>query len=135
MVTLQIVAHHSGVQPGEVAGAAGLAAAIVTRGKAGGDGTQPPSGPNVTRSSLNRIKTLIRSLSRDEAKASPIGQEKVDKLQRIVEKAGGTLRNDGADGVKGSSAGIPHVQTEGLGNKVDSRHVWTERDVKLKDTK
>ena len=87
----------------------------------------------ITRSSLNRVKSLVRGLSRPEAKSNPIGQVKVGKLEQIVEKAGGTVRNDGASGVKGSSAGTPHVQTEGLGPKTDSRHVWTEPDVKLKD--
>ena len=74
----------------------------------------------------------MRSLSTPDAKAKPIGQMKVEKLERIVEKAGGSLRNDGASGVKGSSAGTPHVQTEGLGKKTDSRHIWTEPNVRTK---
>ena len=75
------------------------------------------------------------ALSRAEAKATPLAQGKVKRLERIVEKAGGTLRNDGDSGIKGFSAGTPHVQTEGLGKKTDSRHVWTEPGVKLKNEK
>jgi hypothetical protein len=98
-----------------------------------GAGKGAQIGIKITRASLNRVKALVRALSKAEAKAKPIDQAKVERLERIVEKAGGTLRNDGAAGVKGSSAGTPHVQTEGLGNRTDSRHIWTEPDVKLKD--
>ena len=56
-------------------------------------------------------------------------QGKKDQLNRIVEKAGGKLRNDGVSGKKGSSAGVSHVQTEGLGKKIDSRHIWTQENV------
>ena len=100
-----------------------------------GDGKAAQIGTRITRASLNRVKALVKALSRAEAKAKPLTQGKAEKLERIVEKAGGTLRNDGDAGVKGSSAGTPHVQTEGLGNKTDSRHVWTEPDVKLKNEK
>jgi RHS repeat-associated protein len=100
-----------------------------------GEGKAAQVGIRVTRASLNRVKTLIKALSKADAKAKPLTQGKVEKLERIVEKVGGTLRNDGDSGVKGSSAGTPHVQTEGLGNKTDSRHIWTEPDVKLKDEK
>ena len=118
--------------PGAVATATEVAA-----GAAGVTGTAGALRGNtagtITRSSLNRVKDLVRSLSTPAAREKPIGQMKVEKLERIVEKAGGQLRNDGASGVRGSSAGTPHVQTEGLGGKTDSRHIWTEPNVKLRN--
>lgn len=83
----------------------------------------------ITKSSLKRIKRLLKKLSDNSRHNSGLSQEKTDQLRRIVEKAGGKLRNDGASGVKGSSAGIPHVQTEGLGKSIDSRHIWTKGGV------
>lgn len=83
----------------------------------------------ITKSSRKRVKRLIKSLSDNSRQNNGLSQEKTDQLRRIVEKAGGKLRNDGASGVKGSSAGKPHVQTEGLGKGIDSRHIWTKRGV------
>lgn len=83
----------------------------------------------VTKSSRKRIKRLIKNLSDNSRQSSGLSQEKTDQLRRIVERAGGKLRNDGATGVKGSSAGKPHVQTEGLGKSIDSRHIWTKDGV------
>ena len=83
----------------------------------------------ITKSSRKRVKRLIKNLSDNSRQNNGLSQEKVDQLRRIVEKAGGKLRNDGATGVKGSSAGKPHVQTEGLGKSIDSRHIWTQGGV------
>jgi len=85
---------------------------------------------SITKSSRKRVKRLISGLSDNSRQNSGLSQEKTDQLRRIVNKAGGKIRNDGVSGVKGSSAGKPHVQTEGLGKSVDSRHIWTERGVK-----
>ncbi len=85
----------------------------------------------VTKSSLRRIKRLIQNLSSNSNKGNGLSQGGVNKLKRIVEKAGGRLRNDGAGGKKGSSAGEPHVQIEGMGGKIKGRHIWTEPGVKL----
>ena len=83
----------------------------------------------ITKSSRKRVKRLIKNLSDNSRQNNGLSQEKTDQLRRIVEKAGGKLRNDGATGVKGSSAGKPHVQTEGLGKSIDSRHIWTQGGV------
>ena len=84
----------------------------------------------ITNASRKRVKKLIKKLSDNSRQDSGLSQEKVDKLRRIVDKAGGKLRNDGVAGVKGSSAGRPHVQTEGLGKSIDSRHIWTQPGVR-----
>jgi RHS repeat-associated protein len=83
----------------------------------------------ITKSSRKRVKRLIKDLSDNSRKNNGLSQKKTDQLRRIVEKAGGKLRNDGASGVKGSSARKPHVQTEGLGKSIDSRHIWTKERV------
>lgn len=83
----------------------------------------------IPKSSRKRVKRLIKDLSDNSRQNKGLSQEKTDQLRRIVEKAGGKLRNDGASGVKGSSAGKPHVQTEGLGKSIDSRHIWTKDGV------
>ncbi len=83
----------------------------------------------ITKSSRKRVKRLIKNLSDNSRHNYGLSLEKTDQLRRIVEKAGGKLRNDGAAGVKGSSAGKPHVQTEGLGKSIDSRHIWTQGGV------
>ncbi|WP_431065742.1 RHS repeat-associated core domain-containing protein [Methylotuvimicrobium sp.] len=77
----------------------------------------------ITKSSLKRVKRLVKELSDNSRQNNGLSQDKTDQLRRIVEKAGGKLRNDGVSGVKGSSAGKPHVQTEGLGKSIDSRHI------------
>lgn len=87
--------------------------------------------PSVTKATLKRIKRLIMNLSDNSRQANGLSQEKVEQLKRIVEKAGGTLRNDGIDGQRGSSAGVPHVQVEGMGGKMKSRHIWTQPDIDI----
>ncbi len=84
----------------------------------------------ITKSSRKRVKRLIKDLSDNSRQDNGLSQEKTDQLKRIVEKAGGTLRNDGTSGAKGTSAGKPHVQTEGLGKSIDSRHIWTKEGVR-----
>lgn len=83
----------------------------------------------ITKSSRKRVKRLVKDLSDNSRQNNGLSQEKTDQLRRIVEKAGGKIRNDGASGVKGSSAGKPHIQTEGLGKSIDSRHIWTKEGV------
>ena len=83
----------------------------------------------ITKSSRKRVKRLIKKLSDNSRQNNGLSQEKTDQLRRIVERAGGKLRNDGISGVKGSSAGKPHVQTEGFGKSIDSRHIWTRGGV------
>ncbi|MFA0813983.1 hypothetical protein, partial [Microbulbifer epialgicus] len=87
--------------------------------------------PSVTKSTLKRIKRLVTNLSDNSRQGNGLSQEKVEQLQRIINKAGGTLRNDGARGLRGSSAGIPHVQVEGLGRKIKNRHIWTQPDIDI----
>lgn len=83
----------------------------------------------ITKSSRKRVKKLVKNLSDNSRQSNGLSQKKTDQLRRIVEKAGGKVRNDGTAGVKGSSAGKPHVQTEGLGKSIDSRHIWTKEGV------
>lgn len=83
----------------------------------------------ITKSSLRRVKRLVKQLSDKSLQNNGLSQAKTDQLRRIVGKVGGKVRNDGVSGVKGSSAGKPHVQTEGLGKRIDSRHIWTRKGV------
>lgn len=82
--------------------------------------------PNVTRSSSQRLKTTIRNLSRHES--SGLSQQKIDQLRRIAERAGARVRID-RDGVKGMGV-RPHAHVEGLGKKVQSRHIWIRDGVR-----
>ena len=83
----------------------------------------------ISKASRKRLKKVIKKLSDNSRQNKGLSQDKVNQLRRVVKKAGGNIRNDGVSGVKGSSAGIPHVQTEGLGKSIDSRHIWTKEGV------
>ena len=83
----------------------------------------------ITKFSLKRVKRLIKNLSDNSKQNNGLSQEETDKLKRMVERAGGRLRNDGVSGIRGSSAGKPHVQTEGLSPSIDRRHIWTQPGV------
>ncbi len=95
------------------------------------DSTKPSQTKNsqVSKSTKTRIKNLTKSLSKEKRKENGLSQKQVDKLRKIVEKAGGKIRNDGTSGVKGSSAGVPHVHIEGLGGRIKRRHIWTQEGV------
>ena len=111
-----------------LAGPEGKVAEAVV-GKIVSRGVAKSASREITDSSRKRVKQLIKGLSDNSRQNDGLSQEKTDQLRRIVEKAGGTLRNDGSSGVKGSSAGKSHVQTEGLGSRIDSRHIWTQDGV------
>ncbi|MCI5209479.1 MAG: hypothetical protein D3910_11950 [Candidatus Electrothrix sp. ATG2] len=49
---------------------------------------------------------------------------KLNQLERVVNKAGGKIRVD-LEGVKGTGV-RPHAHVEGLGSKIESRHIWLD---------
>jgi len=81
---------------------------------------------SITKSSLNRLKNLVKRLSRIENVG--LSQNKLDQLGRVGERAGAKVRVD-IDGVKGTGV-RPHAHLEGLGKKVESRHIWLQDGVK-----
>ena len=84
------------------------------------------AGSEVSRASRNRIRQLIRHLSRNDRQNNGLSQEKLDQLRRIAESVGGRLRVE--RGAQGSSAGKNHAQVEGqVGGR--GRHVWLQDGV------
>ena len=126
-----------GEQAEGAATAAGIITAVVTGGATEivAEVTGLPITPRkavqqITKSSKKRIKKLVRTLSDNSRMNDGLSPKKTEQLERIVEKAGAKLRNDGTSGVKGTSAGKSHVQTEGLGSRTDKRHIWTKEQGK-----
>ena len=79
----------------------------------------------MTKASRKRFKRTINNLSQTEN--SGLSQQKLDQLRRISHKANGRVRVD-LDGVCGSGV-RPHAHVEGMGSKVESRHVWLKEGV------
>ena len=80
----------------------------------------------ITKSSRQRLKRTINNLSHPENPG--LSQQKLDQLRRISGKAKAKVRVD-LDGVKGTGV-RPHSHVEGLGSKVESRHIWLQEGVR-----
>ena len=76
----------------------------------------------VGRASLKRLKKLIKKHSKPTN--SGLNKQKLNQLERVVNKAGGKIRVD-LEGVKGTGV-RPHAHVEGLGSKIESRHIWLD---------
>ena len=70
----------------------------------------------VTRSSIKRLKRTILKLSRSKG----VTRQQLNKLENAVKRAGGRVRYD-LHSVKGNWG--PHVQIEGFGTSIQSRHI------------
>ncbi|MGY0425269.1 MAG: RHS repeat domain-containing protein, partial [Polaribacter sp.] len=75
--------------------------------------------------SLKGLKLLIKQLSKPGLELT---KKELKNLEKLVEKFGGKLRKD-LNPVKGKIK-KPHVQVEGLGKSIESRHVWLKSGVK-----
>ena len=58
---------------------------------------------------------------------SELTAKELKKLEKLVEKFGGKIRRD-LNPVKGKIK-TPHVQVEGLGKSIESRHIWLKNGV------
>lgn len=84
------------------------------------------TGQGITKASRGRIKQLVTNLSKPE-KNPGLSQEKLEQLRRIADKADAKVRVD-LDGVTGTGV-KPHAHVEGMGSKVEGRHIWLEEGV------
>jgi RHS repeat-associated protein len=82
-------------------------------------------GGRIKASNLKSFKKLVQELSKP---GSELTQKELDQLKKLVDKFGGKLRFD-LNPVKGKIL-KPHVQIEGLGSSVRSRHIWLAPGVK-----
>ena len=80
----------------------------------------------MSKMSRKRFKRTINNLSKPESPG--LSQQKLNQLRRISSKANAKVRVD-LDGVKGSGV-RPHAHVEGLGTKVESRHIWLKKGVR-----
>lgn len=71
--------------------------------------------------SLKEYKSLVRQLSKP---GSQLSKTELQQFEKLTQQFGGKLRYD-LNPVKGKVL-KPHVQVEGLGNKVENRHIWIE---------
>jgi len=79
----------------------------------------------VVAGSLKELKFLIKQLSKP---GSELTKKELKQLEKLVIKFGGKLRKD-LNPVKGK-INKPHVQVEGLGKSIESRHIWLKSGVK-----
>jgi hypothetical protein len=84
-----------------------------------------PSGKYKAANSLIKhrklIKAIVMNASRAGVKLSPA---KIAQLERVVTKAGGTLRAEQGMRQGGKLFGIMHFQVEGFGQAIKSRHIF-----------
>lgn len=85
----------------------------------------PRSGTGITKASRKRFKRTINNLSKSEQPG--LSQRKLDQLRRVADKADAKVRVD-LEGVKGTGV-RPHAHVEGMGSKVESRHIWLQEGV------
>jgi hypothetical protein len=69
--------------------------------------------------SLKEFKSLVQQLSKP---GSQLTKTELKQFEKLTEQFGGKLRYD-LNPVKGKIL-QPHVQVEGLGTSVGSRHIW-----------
>ena len=74
---------------------------------------------------LKESKFLIKQLSKP---GSELTKKELKQLEKLVNKFGGKLRKD-LNPVKGK-INKPHVQVEGLGKSIESRHICLKSGVK-----
>ncbi|PQJ16571.1 hypothetical protein BST99_13330 [Aureicoccus marinus] len=82
-------------------------------------------GSRIKANNVKELKALTKKLSKP---GSELTQKELNKLKKLVEKFGGKLRYD-LNPVRGKIK-KPHVQIEGLGKSVESRHIWLKNGVK-----
>ncbi len=75
--------------------------------------------------SLKEFKSLVQQLSKP---GSQLTKAELQQFEKLTEQFGGKLRYD-LNPVKGKIL-QPHVQVEGLGTSVGSRHIWLAKGVK-----
>ena len=75
--------------------------------------------------SLKEFKSLVQQLSKP---GSQLTKTELQQFEKLTEQFGGKLRYD-LNPVKGKIL-QPHVQVEGLGTSVGSRHIWLGEGVK-----
>ncbi|MFZ4632593.1 MAG: hypothetical protein ACOYNO_00150 [Saprospiraceae bacterium] len=73
--------------------------------------------------SLKEFKALVQHLSKP---GSQLSEMELQEFEKLTEQFGGKLRYD-LNPVKGKIL-KPHVQVEGLGSKVGSRHIWLTKE-------
>lgn len=78
-----------------------------------------PTTSRIQANSLKEFKSLVNQLSKY---GSEINKTELQQLEKLAEQFGGKLRYD-LNPVKGKIL-KPHVQVEGLGQKVHRRHIW-----------
>ncbi len=78
----------------------------------------------IKANNVKQLKALIKKLSKP---GSELTAKELKKLEKLVEKFGGKIRRD-LNPVKGKIK-TPHVQVEGLGKSIESRHIWLKNGV------
>jgi|GEM_PF-991927 len=73
--------------------------------------------------SLKEFKALVQHLSKP---GSQLSEMELQEFEKLTEQFRGKLRYD-LNPVKGKIL-KPHVQVEGLGSKVGSRHIWLGKE-------
>lgn len=80
----------------------------------------------INAQSIKEFKALVRDLSKPNSKK--LSTDELKQFEKLTESFGGKLRQD-LNPVNSKHLG-PHVQVEGLGSRVESRHIQLEKDVK-----
>jgi RHS repeat-associated protein len=85
-------------------------------------------GSRIKANNLKELKALINKLSKPN---SPyLTQKELNKLNKLVEQFGGKVRRDLNPVKKANGRLDPHVQIEGFGTSIKSRHIFIKTGVK-----
>ena len=76
----------------------------------------------IKATSLKEYKSLVQQLSK---LGSQLTKNELQEFEKLTEQFGCKLRYD-LDPIKGKIL-QPHVQVEGLGTSLGSRHIWIEK--------
>ena len=78
----------------------------------------------IAAKSLKELKFLIKQLSKP---GGDISKAELRKLEKLVKKFGGNVRRDFNPVKKANGRLDPHVQVEGLGKSIESRHIFIKK--------
>ena len=82
----------------------------------------------IKANNIKELKTLVKTLSKPNS--SDLTQKELNQLEKLVNKFGGKVRRD-FNPVKQANGRLdPHVQIEGFGNSIKSRHIFVQKGVK-----
>ena len=82
----------------------------------------------IRANNVKELKTLIRDLSKPNS--PDLTQRELKALEKLVKSFGGSIRRDFNPVKRANGRLDPHVQIEGFGTSIKSRHIFVKKGVK-----